>query len=176
MRLVSLSTALLAAVLASSALAQESTREEFKEFCQAMQGRWVGEVTWVTDWPGFGKRGEKVTAYWEARLAEDGNAVIGRFFAGNGSSTSLICFDGGAKQIRWTDVDSGGTVGQSIVYKKEGKWRTKSEGSLADGTKTRFTSTATISEDGNTWTWEGSGTVGDKPAADRHDVWRRVSK
>lgn len=32
-----------------------STREAFNDYCDAMVGRWVGEVTWVADWPGAGK-------------------------------------------------------------------------------------------------------------------------
>ena len=39
----------------------QSTRADFKEFCKAMEGRWIGEVVWVADWPGFGKKGDKVT-------------------------------------------------------------------------------------------------------------------
>jgi hypothetical protein len=169
-------TMFLVAVLAAQASAQESTRQDFHEFCKAIQGRWVGDVTWVADWPGFGKRGDKVTAYWEGRLAEDGNILIGKFFGGDGSETSLIYFDAGAKQIRWTMVSSRGAVTQSVVYRKDGKWRQAGNGSLPDGTRTEYTSTAIISDDGNQWIWEGSGNVGGEPTADQHDVWRRVSK
>lgn len=176
MKVVVLSSALLVAFLAAPVFAQESSREDFQEFCKAIQGRWVGDVTWVADWPGLGKKGEKVTCYWEGRVAEDGNVLIGKFFGGNGSETSLIYFDAGAKQVKWTMVSSGGNVTQNVVYRKDGKWRQKSEGSNPDGTKTRYMSTATISDDGNTWTWEGSGTVGDEKTDDQHDVWRRANK
>jgi hypothetical protein len=176
MRLVAPTAALFLAVLAWPALAQDSSREDFRDFCHAIQGRWVGDVTWVADWPGFGKRGEKVTAYWEGRVSEDGNLLIGKFVGGDGSETSLIYFDASAKQIRWTMVASAGSVTQSVVFKKDGKWHQKGHGSLADGTKTQYTNTAIITENGNKWVWEGTGTVGDKPAADQRDVWRRVSK
>ena len=63
--------------------AQESSRDDFLAYAKTQTGRWIGEVTWITDWPGLGKKGDKVTGYWEGKMAEDGNAVIGRFFAGN---------------------------------------------------------------------------------------------
>lgn len=176
MRLVALSTALLVAILASNVFAQESTREDFREFCEAIQGRWVGDVTWVADWPGFGKKGDKVTAYFEGKIAEDGHALVGRFFGGTGSGTSLIIFDAGAKQIKWIGVDSAGGVSHDIIYKDGKKWVDKSVGSKADGTKTEYLSTITISNNGNTHTWTGSGKVGGEKVDDQHDVWRRVSK
>ena len=90
--------------------AHESSREDFREFCETWEGRWTGDVTWVADWPGLGKRGEKVTAYWEGRMAEDGNAMIGKFFGGTGSSTSLVYYDPGVKQIKWLWIESGGAL------------------------------------------------------------------
>ena len=176
MRLVTLSTALLMAVLASPAFAQESSREDFREFCQAMQGRWVGDVTWVADWAGFGKKGEKVTAYSENRVAEDGNALILKFFGGNGSGTSLIAFDAGAKQIKGMDVSSGGGTGHTVIYREGGKWVMKGNGSEPDGSKSEFISTLTMTENGNVHTWTGSGTLGGKKVDDQRDVWRRVGK
>ena len=161
---------------ASEVIAQESSREQFQEFCKAIQGRWVGDVTWVADWPGLGKRGDKVTAYFEGRLAEDGNAMVGKFYGGNGSGTWIIVFDAGAKQIKGLFVTSGGAVNHTILYKKDGKWVEKGAGSLPDGAKTEFVSTLTITNNGDTHTWTGSGSVGGKKHDDQHDVWRRVSK
>ena len=93
---------IFAAFFINSLSAQESTREEFVEFCKAIQGRWIGDVTWLTDWPGLGKKGDRVTAYWEGVIIEDGNALHGRFYAGSGSSSHLVIFDAGAKQIQGT--------------------------------------------------------------------------
>jgi len=176
MRLTALMTALLVALFAAPMFAQESTREDFRELCQLVQGRWVGDVTWVADWPGFGKRGEKVTAYTENKIAEDGNALISRFYGGDGSSTGLIVFDAGAEQIKSFGVSSGGGVGQSIMYKKGGKWVDEGTGSNPDGTKTRGTATLTITDNGNTHTWTGPTWVGEKRVDDAKDVFRRVSK
>ena len=106
MRVVVASVTVLAAVFATPAFAQESSREEFKAFCEMLRGRWVGDVTWVADWPGFGKRGEKVTAYWTAQLTEDGNLLVGKFLGGDGSESSIIYYHPGKKQIIWTMVST----------------------------------------------------------------------
>ncbi|MBI4625731.1 MAG: hypothetical protein HY736_21235 [Verrucomicrobia bacterium] len=171
-----ISGVLLIALTALPAFGQQSTREDFKEFCQAMAGRWLGDVTWIMDWPGFGKRGDKVTAYAENKIAEDGHALHLRFFGGPGSGSSMAVYDAGAKQIRWSGGDSGGTTFVSIVSKQNGKWASAETGSHADGTKYEGKYTVTISDGGNTHTWAGSTKITGKKADELKDVWRRVSK
>lgn len=170
------SALLLALVTALPAFAQQATREDFKEFCQAMAGRWVGDVTWIMDWPGFGKRGDKVTGYSECRIVEDGSALAGRFFGGPGSSTWMTVYDAGAKQIRNSGSDSGGTTWVAIIYKQDGKWMSAEKGSHADGTKYEALYTVAISDNGNTHRWTGSTKVAGKKADELNDVWRRVSR
>ena len=172
----SLHDRLARSLLCGAAVAQESSREDFQKFCEAWKGRWVGDVTWVADWPAYGKRGDKVTAYVEINVAEDGNALTGRLFGGKGSATVVGFYDAAAKQIKWLWVNSGGAVDQALISMKDGKWTFHSTGSLADGTKTESASTVTISDNGNLHTWTGTGKVGDKKTDDQHDVWRRVSR
>jgi hypothetical protein len=153
---------------------QESTRDDFVAYTKTQTGRWVSEVTWIADWPGLGRKGEKVTAYYEGSLTEDGNAVIGRFFGGDGSATSLVVYDAGAKQITETVVTSGGTVWRAVVARKGDKFVSHAKGSNADGSAVDTTSTLTLSDDGNTGTWTGTGTVAGKKT-EQNDVWRRVN-
>ena len=47
----------------------QSTRADFRKLCKAMEGRWIGEVVWVADWPGFGKKGDKFTGYSDFRIS-----------------------------------------------------------------------------------------------------------
>lgn len=170
------SSVLLVMLTVLPAFGQQTTREEFKEFCQAMSGRWVGDITWIMDWPGFGKRGDKVTAYSENKVMEDGHSMLGRFYGGPGSGTSIAVYDAGAKQIRVSGADSGGTTFVAIVSKKDGKWTSVENGSHADGTKYEGRYTVTISDNGNTHTWSGSTKISGKQADELKDVWRRVSK
>lgn len=167
---------IFAGFLINSVIAQESTREEFVEFCKAVQGRFIGDITWAADWPGLGKKGERVTTYWEGTIAEDGNAMLGKFYGGNGSGTWLIVFDAGAKQIKGLWINSGGSVNHDIIYKKDGKWVQVQKGSNPDGAKTEGTSTLTIEENGSKHTWRGSGSIAGKKHDDYTDVWRRLSK
>ncbi len=176
MKALTLATLLLFAVPTAPSLAQESTREDFDSFCETIQGRWVGEVTWVTDFPGLGKRGEKVTAYSDCKTTEDGNAIIVKGYAGEGSTTWLIVFDAGARRIKSLWVSSGGTVTDSILYKENGKWVEKGSGSNPDGTQIEFASKLTITDDGDTHLWTGVMTVGGKKVDEQRDVWRRAAK
>ena len=175
MKLTTLTTALLVAILASSASAQKTSRDEFREFCKALEGRWLGDVKLAADRPGFGKKGEKLTAYAECSVTEDGNAMLARYFAGEGSGTWLICYDAAAKQIKSLWVTSGGIANQSTIRKRGDNWVERTTGSDPDGTKTKFVSTLTITDNGNTHTWTGDGTVGTEKVEWR-DVWRRVNK
>lgn len=174
MKLVSFLVCMLLAAL--PAFAQQATREDFKEYCQAMAGRWIGEVTWVADWPGVGKRGDKVTAYSDIRLMEEGHALVGRFFGGAASSSWVAVYDAGNKQIRSSGSDSGGTSWVAIAFKKDGKWMSSESGSLPDGTKYQGEYTVTITENGNKHTWTGPTTMGGKKTDEMNDVFRRVSK
>lgn len=163
-------------LLASLSFGQTATRAEFQEYCNVIEGRWIGEVTWITDWPGYGKKGDKVTAYAENQIVADGNAISGPFYAGNGKGTRLIVFDTGAKQIKCIAVSSGGTVHNQVFYKQAGKWQILSTGSLPDGSTIEGKYTITISDNGKTHTYTGSTTIGGEKVDERHDVWRRVSK
>ena len=120
---ISLSTILTILLSISALLGQTSTSAEFEEYCKAWEGRWVGDVTWIADWPGWGTKGDKVTAYFEARIVADGKVVSGVYYGGNGMGTGITYFDPGTKQIKGVFVSSGGTVWNNVLFKKDGKWQ-----------------------------------------------------
>ena len=168
---------LFVALSAVPAMGQTATRADFNDFAKACVGRWVGQVTWVADWPGQGKKGEKATAYSEFRLSEDGSAIITKGMGGSGSGSSIIAYDAAAKQIKEMFVDSGGTVMINIYSKvSPTKWAQSTTGSLPDGKKMEGKYEANITENGNTWNWTGTTMIGGVKQDDLHDVWRRVSK
>jgi hypothetical protein len=153
-----------------------TTKADFQEWCDAWEGRWVGEVTFVADWPGLGKRGEKVTAYLQATKIEDGKGMTWKFFGGVGSGTVLIAYDTAAQQIKSMSVVSGGFTGSGIFYKKDGTWMQEAVGSLPDGRKSEGVTIYEFSEGGKKVVTTGSGSVDGKPNEKLNDVWRRVSK
>ena len=174
---ISLSIILTIFMSTSALIGQTSSRAEFEEYCKTWEGRWIGDVTWIADWPGMGKKGDKVTGYFESKIIADGNALSGVFYGGNGMETSIQYFDPGTKQIKGVAVSSGGTIFHWVVFKKEGKWQIfDTASSLPDGRKFEGKGTLTISNGGKTLAWAGTATIGGEKSDPWQDVWRRVSK
>ena len=157
-------------------IATGTTREDFEEFCRLHEGRWACDITWAADWPGLGNKGDKVTAYRQWTITEDGNAMVGKFYGGNGTSTELLAYDAGAKRIKGMTVGSGGYTGNYTIYKRGDNWVLKGTGSEAGGTKTVDDILLLVSDDGDRITATGSVRVCDKIIDIPGDVWRRVSK
>jgi hypothetical protein len=176
MKRATLITVLAVTFSATAAFGQQSSRADFEDYLKAWEGRWVGEFTWVTDWPGMGKRGDRVTAYAECKVIADGNALSGTFYGGNGSSNWITVFDAATKQIKGLSVNSGGNAWNSVFFKNGDSWSCIETGSKADGAKIESKLTITVSDNGNTHVWTGSVTVGGKKVDEVHNVWRRVSK
>jgi hypothetical protein len=169
-------TIVMTCAISAISSAQEASREDFDDFCKMIQGRWIGNVTWVTDWPGLGRKGDQATCYLDARPMADGNGMLGQFYGGSGSETILWMYDPGAKRIRGTAVDSGGTVTRLTYHKDGEKWSEHGEGSLPDGKETKHKATMHVGDDGDSLVFKGSGTIDGKPTDDRNDTWTRVYK
>ena len=152
----------------------QSTQADFKEYYDAMQGRWIGNVVWVTDWPGFGKKGDKVTAYSDFRISHNGNVLKGRFNGGLGSGIGLYHYDAGKKQIQGRWVSSGGSVWNQVIYQKDGQWREHETGSVADGKPIVMSSIRHISDNGKTHRRSGSVKIDGKDQEPLQDVWRHI--
>ena len=169
-------TALFTLLAACSSAAQRSTFSDFEDFVDTMEGRWVGEVTWITDWPGLGQKGDKTTGHTEMRSAADGRVLIASFYGGNGTSRWVTVFDAASGEIRELGSDSGGTIWECVMSRSSGQWMSRCNGSLADGTRTVGEHTLAVSDNGNTHRWRGSNTVGGVETDPLQDVWRRVSR
>lgn len=168
-------TALALAVAATPAFAHEASFDDFKQFCKAIEGRWVGDVTWITSWPGLGNKGDKVKAYYEARVSEDGHLLIGKFFGGSGSETMFAYHDARTQSIYWTGVDSGGSVSRGKVYREGGNWVYENKVALKDGAKGKTRNVGHITNGGKTWTWSHEGKIGNDVIKEQADVWQRVN-
>jgi hypothetical protein len=164
----------LAVSFASATEKQESTQEDFTAYCQVLKGRFIAEITWATDWGAFAKKGDKMTAYWEAKLAEDNHLLIGRFLAGKGSDTAFTLYHPSSKQIKTVWVDTNGGVGESVTSRKGCKWVQLWNFTKPDGAKVTMTNTLTVSNNGNTHTWHRIGEDGNE-SFESTEVWQRVS-
>ena len=156
--------------------AQQSTFADFEAYREAMVGRWLGEVTWITDWPGLGIKGEKTIAHVENRSEADGRIMISSFYGGNGTSRSIVVFDAATGEIRETGSDSGGTTWVCVISRQAGQWGSRCTGSLSDGTPTEGENTLAISDSGDTHRRTGRNTVGGVETDPLQDIWRRISR
>ena len=152
----------------------QSTPEEFKEFSQVMQGRWISQIIWINDWPGFGKRGDSVTGYAEYQIGEGGKVLNGRFYAGPGSATVLTYYDEGKKQILEHQVSSGGNVWVNLIYKENGEWNYKITGSTGDGKEITGSAIRYISDQGQVQRYTGEMFIDGEDLDPLRDSFRRI--
>jgi hypothetical protein len=165
---------MMVAFLTASAAAQGVSQKEFDEFRKSVAGRWIGQVKWVTDWPGIGKKGDVATCYLDISEVEGGHAMIGKFYGGSASGTMLWAFNTGEKTITGTVVYSSGLV-ENLTYRKEdGTWVEIGSGTLPDGRKTESKSKLTFEDEGAIMRARGTGTVDGKPNDPRDDKWQRL--
>lgn len=176
MRSTALLIILLIAISATPALAQTATRAEFEELCEIDAGRWIGDITWVSDSPEFGERGEKAIGHWEARMDIDGKVLVAKFHGGKGVSRGMRFYDPGRRQIRHVSVNSAGRVTDRIFWKEDGQWRTRSTATEPDGKKVVTDLRLVMSDGGEAHSWQGTETIDGKETDKLKDVWRRVSK
>jgi len=161
---------------ASPVFGQHSTIEDFNKIAKIFAGRWIVDITFITDWPGQGKKGDKATGYKDLKLSEDGHALVGKEYGGKASATLMLVYNAASKQIRESGVDSGGTTWIAIYTIHGENITIDSTGSLADGSKIEGKYKATISDGGNTIKWTGSTTINGKRVDDLQDVQHRVGK
>lgn len=152
------------------------TRKDFKEWCRLNSGRWMGDVTLVADIPGMGKKGETLTSYYEAATAQDGNVLIEKFYAGEGSSMGMSLFDGRINRIRTMWITSSGVLNYGTTWKVGDKWVGTDVGCNPDGTKIVSTGVLTFSEDGKTATAIGSSLIDGEKTDEWNNTWRKLTK
>jgi hypothetical protein len=165
-------------VLAASVVLGQAEPQDtpLKEYGELIVGRWIGEITLVADWPGIGKKGEKVAGHWAVRWVADKRGLEEEWYAGKGTVKAVYFYDPTTKKIRNVGVDSGGTVFDWEIWKEGDKWLSKGCGALADGTKTEGKGILSVKDGGNTIIIDGEGTAGGKPMLPHHDVYTRQSK
>ena len=163
-------------MLVGQAEVNATTPKDFQEYGELMAGRWIGDVTLVADWPGFGKKGEKIVAHLTVRWIADRKGLEAEAFGGPGSGRGFTFLDPGSARIKEYRVSSDGTAGSFEIWKKDGKWLWRNKGHLADGTPFESSGETIVSESGNTITYVGTGTMAGKPMLPLKDIYRRMSK
>ncbi len=166
-----------AVLVASATLGQaETPATALQELGNQLVGRWIADITLVADWPGIGKKGDKVIGHMSVRWIADKRGLEDEGFAGQGTGKTLYFWDAASAKIKTFAVDSGGTTMEAELWKEDSTWKFRGTGSLADGTKTEVKGTLVVKDSGNTLVYEGTGTVGGKATLPLHDVYRRASQ
>ena len=119
MKLTTVCAALVLATLTANAVAQESTREEFRELGDLAAGRWIGDIKFIADWPGqeLGQ-GKRVTGYTEYSWAADKNVLQNTGIAGLVSNIDTFAWDPTTKQIKLFSADTAGGLAEIVIWKK----------------------------------------------------------
>jgi hypothetical protein len=159
------------------ALGAQPTKTALDDLGGILCGRWIGDVTLIADWPGLGKRGEKVVAYVAVNWIADGQAFEIEWHGGSGVSKEIFVWDAGDEKIRSMGVSSGGSTWRTVWSKRGDLWRGRSTEYLADGTKVAGGTIILTVQDGGrrlAFTNEGDGFIGDKKMDPLHDVYTRL--
>ena len=178
---VTLIASFMLILAASVALAEDArvtaSYEDFVEWGDRLEGRWVGKVTLIADWPGLDKKkGETVIGHVSRRWAADRRVIEESSFLANEEGRTMHYWDAAANQIKLVSVSSGGTtwVG-SIGRDGDDKWPWTAEGTLPDGTKMEASGCDTLTRGGRQVV-DGIVFSGDEKLPKLHDVYERVSK
>ena len=156
------------------ATSMQSSVDDFREFSRVMQGRWISEIIWITDWPGYGERGDTATGYAEYQIAEDGNVLTGREYQGGGSFTILTYYDPGERRIVSRGVASGGRVMQFVYYKDNGEWNYRLTGTTVDGKEIDGAGIRYIEDQGQTHRFTGEWSIDGEMLDPLRDSFRRL--
>ena len=156
-------------------VASAQTPAVFKELGDAYEGRWLVDVTWAVDYPGLGKKGEKVTGVNIGRWILDGKVFEMEWFAGKNTGKGIIWWDPVSMQIKEVFVDSSGRWSEGTVRKKGGAFIATAKGAFIDGRKVEYEVKVTFQDGGRTRVHEGA-TIVDGKRNPFRDVMKRVDE
>ncbi len=152
--------------------------EALREFGDLLVGRWVGDVTFIADWPGQVVRLDgKVIAYDEYRWINDGKAIQKTAYVGTDSSCSIIVWNAYAQRIEeFGSWSAGGTALSSIRKTSDRVWSLHlHSATLVGGEPVGGGLVLTFSEDGQKREVTGQITLDAKPLKELRDVYHKVS-
>ena len=171
MRQTMISTVVFSLIVALQGVAagEKSTKAEFKELCDAMEGHWKSNITLRRNFGGIGDQGDKLKVRAVNTVSANGNALIVKGTREkNVDLSGLWYYDVEDKQIKALNVFADGTVDHSVIFKQgDGKWIQLSTPVKPDGKRIRKKLTLHITDNGNTHIWTDG---------DVRNVWHRVTR
>lgn len=152
--------------------------ETLQEFGELVVGRWVGEVTFIDDWPGQEvKRGGKVTGYYDFRWLADKHALVRKGYSGTGHDTVQFIFDPSTYSILFTGSGEAGAVHGRLIKLDNGDWlQTFDQGGTFEGKICGGAAIWKFSDGGKKLQFDGTITLDGKPLDTLVDVYEKVGQ
>ena len=125
---------------------------------------------------GVGKKGDNVTEYANCDVVDNGNTMICSGYTADGSNTWVVTYDAHKKQLKTTWSTSSGISASGRIYRRGEQWINPSVGCKPDGTKVTYNHVITISDQGDTHTWDGKVSSGNDPVVETQQVYHRISR
>jgi hypothetical protein len=121
---------------------EDAGNTPLQEYGDLTVGRWIGDIGLVRDWPGIGKKGDRIVEHVSAKWTADRRALVREWRGGQGCGYSIFVWDPTENKIKQCEVSSGGACFTAWIWKEGDTWKWTLAGQLGDGT-----------------TEEGSGTI-----------------
>ena len=159
-----------------SLIKAEATLDDFKDYCEASEGKWQGSVTSVISEKNVGQKGALLKYEWEARFAKGGKVMNQRVNGTNSSSEALVFYDAAAKKIQITYASSKGIVNRHSIHRDGDKWIRLTRQARPNGTITSFYSEIRNSSDGKIKTIDIYGKDDNGEEWKQTNVWHKVEE
>ena len=174
---------LILIVLTNSSHAQDknqhqSSPEEFKEFCEKMEGRWVTQQKVTTVWPKLGfKKGDTLTHYADFHSDLDGIVLVANHKFGNIKWRVTYHYDAVNSRICSSGNGSNGFWSRGFVWRtSKNEFAYRLDGGQTNGQDFSSSGIMATSADGETFTASSGDTrLGDGGKAKSQEIYKRIS-
>ena len=157
-----------------------SSLQDFYEFCDLFEGRWMRDVILIADWPGVGlSRGEQLTGYDSFTKQLDGELLQWRSSVGESDFTAIFHWDSGSSTIQFTAYNSSGAMHHATGWKVgEGHYTFNLDRAFErDGRRLKGQINFVFEKDGRVIRFQGNGLkLGGEKLDPLRDVFRKISK
>lgn len=176
-------SALILLVLSNCCHAQgkdqpESSLEDFKEFCEQLEGRWVAQQKVTTVWPKLGfKKGDTLIHYADFHSDLDGVVLVADHKFGNIKWRVTYYYDAVNSRICSTGNGSNGFWSRGFIWQTSDKgFAYRLNGGQTDGQDFSSSGVMTISMDGKKFSVSSGDTrLGDGGKAKSQESFEKIS-
>ena len=158
---------------------KKSTVKDFEEFSKILEGRWLVDIVFITDWPGLDrKKGDKIIGYTEFERILDGTALEWTHYAAEGKFRAVFTWDAINSTIRSFLFGANGMLWQKTWWKeKEGVYGWETQGSYQrDGRQLTGSGKMIFEKDLKSMKWSSKNMkMGTQKLDELRDVFKKVT-